>query len=217
MNLFGRRNKYDRKILLQDAHEAQRRGKHKKAIAKLRRVLTREPNNSEIHAMIAPSLAARGLEFNAWESYLRAARAMIRNGKKESAIKIFQNATQRMPRRYEAWTSKATLERRMGRKKDAIQTLGQALPHFRRRATRHPLISLLRLRLQINPMDRETTLELSSLLSKTGQKEEAKMRLAKLAESSNGRLLRQVRRNQWSIEPSLVHSWLWLRSCVAST
>jgi thioredoxin-like negative regulator of GroEL len=122
-----------------------------------------------------------------------------------------------MPRHYEAWSAKANLERSMGRKNDAIRTLTEALPHFRRRATRYPLISLLRRQLKINPEDRDTILELASLLSKTGQKDEAKLRLAKLAEASNGRLLREVRRSQWNIEPNLTHSWLWLRSCVASS
>jgi tetratricopeptide (TPR) repeat protein len=216
MNLFGRRNNYDRKILLHEAREAQCRGRHKKAITQLRRILAREPNNAEIHALIAPSLAECGLKFNAWESYVYTAKVMVRDSKKQSAINVYQDATRRMPRHYEAWTSKANLERSMGRKNDAIRTLGQAIPHFRRRATRHPLISLLRLQLQINPEDGDTILELAFLLSKTGQKEEAKMRLAKLAEASRGRLLREVRRSQWSIEPSLVHSWLWLRSCIAS-
>jgi tetratricopeptide (TPR) repeat protein len=216
MNLFGRRNKYDRKILLDEAREAQRNGRHKKAIAKLRRILVREPNNMEIHALIAPSLAECGLTFNAWESYLCTAKALIRDDKKDLAIHIFQDAVRRMPRHYEAWVSKANLERSMGLKKDAMRTLARALPNFRRRATRHPLISMLRLQLQINPEDRETILDLASVLSKAGQTHEAKVRLARLAEDSDGRLLRQVRRSLWSIEPSFTHSWLWLRSIMVN-
>lgn len=215
MNLFGRRKYYDRKILLQEAREAQGRGKHKKAIARLRRILTYEPNNAEIHALIAPSLAERGLEFNAWESYVCTANALMREDKKEPAIKVYEDATLRMPQHYEAWVCKANLERSMGRKSDALRTLARALPHFRRRATRYPLISLLRRQLKLAPADRDTILELAALLSKTGQREEAKLRLANLAESSRGSLLREVRRSQWSIEPSLTHSWLWLCSCMA--
>ncbi len=217
MSLFGRRNKYDRKKLLQEAREAQHKGKHKKAITQLRRILTREPNNTEIHSLIAPSLAQSGLAFNAWESYVCTAKVLLRDDKKQAAINVFQDATRRMPLHYEAWTAKADLERSMGRKNDAIRTLGQALPHFRRRATRYPLISLLRRQLKIDPEDRNTILELASLLSKTGQMDEAKMRLAKLAEASNGRLLREVRRSQWNIDPSLTHSWLWLCACMASS
>ena len=66
MSLFRRRNDYHRDRLIREAREFQRRKKHKKALALLRRVMVVEPNNVEIHALIAPSLADRGLEFSAW-------------------------------------------------------------------------------------------------------------------------------------------------------
>jgi thioredoxin-like negative regulator of GroEL len=217
MGLLGRRKIYDRKVLLTEARDAQRRGKHKKAVALLRRILCVEPNNAEIHAMIAPSLAERRLRFDAWQSYTYTAQVLIRDGKKQAALSVYADASKRMPGEFEVWIAKSELELSMGGRAEASRTLGSALPHFRKRATRYPLIALLRRRLTIDPEDMETTLELASNLSRTGQKDEAKMHLSKLAEASVGRLLRQVRRSQWSIEPSLAHSWLWLRSCVASS
>lgn len=217
MSLFGRRNEYDRGRLVREALEYQRRGKHKKALARFRRVIVAEPNNVEVHAQIAPSLCECGLEFSAWGSYTTVASALLKNDKKQAALDFYRDATERMPRHYEAWTARATLERRMERTADAKRTLEAALPHFRRHATRYQLISLLRALLKLNPSDRSTTLELSRVLSKTGQREEALALLAKLATSARGPLLRLVRRTQWNVTPSLAHSWLWLRSCLATS
>ena len=216
MSLFGRRNDYDRDRLVRDAREYQLQGKHKKALARLRRVLVVEPNNVEVHAQIAPSLCECGLEFSAWESYATVASALLKNDKKQAALDFYRDATQRMPRHYEAWTSRAALERRMERADDARRTLESALPHFRRRATRHPLISLLRALLRLNPSDRSATLELACTLAKTGQREEALVLLAVLACNAHGPFLRRVRRTQWNVTPSVIHSWLWLRACLTN-
>jgi tetratricopeptide (TPR) repeat protein len=214
MSLFGRRKDYDRDRLVREAGELQRRGKHRRVLILLRRILVVEPNNIEVHAQIAPSLANRGLEFSAWESYARAAAALLREDKKQAALEVYRDATRRMPRHYEAWTSRAALERRMVRADEARHTLESALPHFRRRSTRYRLISLLRGLARLDPSNRSATLELAYVLSKTGQQEEALMLLAKLAQTAHGPFLRKVRRTQWSVTPSLAHSWLLLRSCV---
>jgi tetratricopeptide (TPR) repeat protein len=217
MGLFGRRKDYDRKRLLRAAREAQRRGRHRNAITHYRRVLIVEPNNDSIHALIAPSLAECGLRFSAWESYSRSATAMLRDGKKQHALDCYCDATLRMPRHYEAWCARIAVECSMARRADAKRSLEDALPHFRRRATRHPLISLLRRRLALDLGDTATTLELAFTLAKTGQKDEAMSLLRQLAQSSNGPVLRSIRRTQWNIAPNLTHSWLWLRSCMASS
>ncbi len=215
MGFFRRRRGYDRKFLLTEACDLQRRNKHKRAVILLRKILTAEPNNVEIHALIAPSLAELGLEFCAWTSYEHVTAALLRDGKKSSALDYYCDATTRMPRHLEAWVSRVALTRSMGRNDDAKQILESALPHFRRRATRHPLILLLRSLLDIEPGNKDAALELAYQLSKTSQKYEALALLSKLADASSGNFLRNVRRTQWRIEPSLVHSWLWFRSCIA--
>ncbi len=216
MSLFGRHRSYDRERLLREAREVQRQGKHKKTVRLLREILIVEPDNPEIHALIAPSLAERRLEFCAWDSYGRAAAALLRDGNEQQALDHYRDATRRMPRHYEAWASRIALERSMGRSADAKSTLKSALSHFRRRATRYALISQLRLLLELDPAERRSTLEPAFVLSRTGQKREALMLLLKLGEASEGRFLRQLRRVQWNIEPSLLNSWLWLRSRIAS-
>jgi tetratricopeptide (TPR) repeat protein len=215
MSLFRRRSGYDRKHLLRQAREMQRRGRHKKAVALLRQILIVEPNNSQIHAMIAPSLASHRLEFSAWVSYSGAATEWLRDGKKQLALDCYLDATQRMPRHYQAWTERIAVQLSMGRRDEAKASLEAALAHFRRRATRHPLISLLRRLLELDPGNRTASLELAYVLSKTGQKQEALILLTKLAEASTGPLLRQVRRLQWNVSPSLMHSWRWLCACMA--
>jgi hypothetical protein len=137
----------------------------------------------------------------------------LREDKKQPALDFYVDATKRMPRHYEAWASRAALERRMERVDESKRTLQAALPYFRRRGTRYQLISLLRAVLRLSPADRGRTLELAYVLSKTGQQEEALMLLAKLAQKAHGPFLRKVRRRQWNITPSLAHSWLWLSSC----
>lgn len=217
MSLLGRRRGYDRKLLLHEAREAGRMERHKRAITLFRRILIVEPDNGAIHRLIAPSLAERGLEFSAWASYEQGATALARDGNKQLALDCYCDATQRMPRHYQAWTSRVAMECSMGRKDDAKRSLECALPHFRRRATRHPLISLLRQLLALDPSDTMVTLELAFVLAKSGQKDEALILLRKLATASDGPLLRRVRRTQWNITPSLTHSWLWLRSCMVSS
>ncbi len=216
MGLFGRRDDYDRTRLLRDAREAQRRGKHKKALGHLRRILVVEPNSVELHALIASSLAECGFEFNAWESYERAAIACLRDGRKQLALDLYADASKRMPRHYGAWKARADLERRLGRSADAKQTLEAAVVHFRTRAARYPLISLLRQLLEIDPDSVDAKLELAFMLARTGQKQEALLLLAKLAEATDSSSLRRVRRSQWRIEPSILHSWRWLRAAVSS-
>ena len=170
MGLFGRRRGYDRKLILSEAREFQSRGKHKGAVNLLRQILAVEPNNVEIHALIAPSLAEIGLEFCAWTSYGHVAAVLLRDGKKKLALGYYRDATKRMPQHHEAWMARVALTRSMGRKDDAKQILERALPHFRRRASRHYLIAQLRCLLEIVPGDKRAILELSYVLSKTGQK-----------------------------------------------
>lgn len=215
MSLFRRHDDYDRTRLLREARDAQRRGRHRNAIRHLRRILVVEPNSVEIHGSIAPSLAVRGLEFCAWESYQRAASACFRDGKKQLALDLYRDATRRMPRHFEAWQARAALERRMGRDAQAKRSLERALKRFRRRSSRDPRIALLRQIIELDPSDSDALVELAWVLSKTDQKQEALFILTRLAESPGSTGLRRVRRTQWRIEPSLVHSWLWLRAAIA--
>ena len=212
---FRRGSEYDRKTLLREAREAQKRGKHQKALRLLRRIQFVEPNNVELHALIAPTLARCGWEFCAWESYRVAAIALARGGKNQAALSLYCDATKRMPRNFDAWVTRAQLERSMSHPDRARLTLIEARRQFRGRRSRPQAVSILRRILEITPGDDETTLDLAALLSRMGRKDEALLLLDRLAESCHGPLLRRVRHTQWSVTPSLAHTWFWLRASTA--
>jgi tetratricopeptide (TPR) repeat protein len=209
---FRRGSEYDRKTLLREAREAQKRGRHKKALRLLRRIQFVEPNNVELHALIAPTLARCGWEFCAWESYRIAALALARGGEKQAALSLYRDATKRLPRNFDAWVARAQLERSMSNPDQARLTLIEARRRFRGRRNRPQAVSLLRRILEITPGDDETTLDLAALLARMRRKDEALLLLGRLAESCDGTLLRRVRHTQWSVTPSLAHTWFWLRA-----
>ncbi len=212
MGWFGKSDVYDRRRILREARDAQRRGRHKRAAELLRRILVVEPECAEIHALLAPSLAARKQTFDAWDSYQRAARAFMNDGRKQQALDLFRDATEKLPRHYASWNARASLERSMGRTSEAKRTFETALPFFRSRKQRPERIALLRQLMSVSPDAADTQLSLAAALAKAGRKHEALHLLTELAKSVEPDALRRIRRCQWEIEPSLTHSWLWLRS-----
>jgi len=61
----------------------------------------------------------------------------------------------------------------------------------------------------------DIVLDLVRLLRRSGQSPEAQWILGQLADRTEGRDLRIVRGAQWRIEPSLKHSWYWIRAALA--
>ena len=119
MGLFSRRDQYDRTRLLREARKELRKAKFKRALPPLRSIMAREPDNPELHALIAPALAARRHGFEAWESYQTAIRALYKHGKKEAALELHTDATRRLPHIIETWVRRAELERELNRRDDA--------------------------------------------------------------------------------------------------
>ncbi len=215
MGWFRNRDVYDRRRILREAREAQRRKRHKQAVTLLRRILVVEPQSPEIHGLIAPSLAARKQTFDAWESYTHAAKSWMRDGRKQQAVDLYRDATQRLPQHFPAWKTLAALERSLGKPDAARQTLEAALVHFRGRSRRPERIALLRRLVELAPKAGEAQLLLAVALAKAGRKHEALHLLAELSKRVEPEGLRRIRRCQWEIEPSLTHSWLWLRASLA--
>ena len=77
MGIFSNTPDYDRTRILEAASRACDRARHRKASALYRRVLSVEPNNMELHARLAPLLAATGRRFDAWTSFEASGRAAI--------------------------------------------------------------------------------------------------------------------------------------------
>jgi thioredoxin-like negative regulator of GroEL len=212
MGLFGRGTQYDRTLFLRQAREELRNGKFKRALPLLRQIMAREPNNPELHALIAPALASRGHDFEAWESYQTAAGALYKHGNKAAALELHTDATRRLPFIFDTWVCRAELERELSKKDAAIKTLLAGRKRFAKKRFRSQAISFLRRALEINPKAHAVILDLAGLLARSGQKDEALFHLESLAKESRGDSLKAVCKAQWAVLPSLANTWRWMRA-----
>jgi tetratricopeptide (TPR) repeat protein len=216
LGLIRRRLDYDRKWLLAQAEKARIRGRRRRAISFYRRVLAAEPHDPALHARIAPLLAATGKCFDAWQSYRQAARVHLKNKGREEALALYREATSTLPMRIEAWQWVAKLELKRGRRDSALSALLEGRSKFRSRRWRSEAIVLLREARGIDAWRIDVVLDLTRQLRRSRQIPEAQWILGQLAERTIGRELRIVRGALWRIEPSLKHSWHWIRAAFAA-
>ena len=216
MALIRRRLDYDRKWLLAEAEKARVRGRRRRAISFYRRILAAEPHDPNLHARVAPLLAATGKRFDAWQSYRQAATTHLKNKSREEALALYREATKVLPMQIEAWRWLAKLELKRERSEAAISALLEGRSKFRSRRRRPEAIALLREARRINAWRIDIVLDLARLLRRSRQSPEAQWILGQLAERLSGRDLRIVRGALWRIEPSLKHSWYWLRAAFAA-
>lgn len=216
MGLIRRRLDYDRKWLFAEAEKARGRGRKRRAVSFYRRILAAEPHDPHLHARVAPLLAATGQRFDAWQSYRQAAHAHLKNNSWDEALALYRDATQTLPMQIEAWQSVGKLELKRERREAAISALLEGRAKFRSRRRRPEAIALLREARSIDAWRVDVVLDLARLLRRSGQSPEAQWILGQLAERMSGRDLRIVRGAQWRIEPSLKHSWNWLRAAFAA-
>ena len=183
-----------------------------RAIELYRWVLSVEPQNTVLHAKLAPLLAEAGESFDAWVSFRTAARACLREGLADKALAIYQEAALYVPQEHQAWQAVAQLQRKSGRNREALETLLEGSRRFRTRWLRPYAIYLLRRAREIDPWDFESVLELAGLLSASGQRHEARLLLDELTERAAGHRLRDVRAAQLRLDPGLRSAWSWLRA-----
>ena len=216
MGLIRRHLDYDRKWLLAEAEKARIRGRRKRAISFYRRILAAEPHEPNLHARVAPLLAATGKHFDAWRSYRQAAKAHLRNQSVDEALALYREAAKLLPMQIEAWQWVAKLELKRERSEAAIAALLEGRKKFRSRRRRPEAIALLREARSIAAWRVDIALDLARLLRRSRQSHEAIWILGQLAETASGRDLRLLRGALWRIEPSLKHSWNWLRAAFAA-
>jgi len=216
LGLIRSRLDYDRKWLLAEAEKARTRGRRRRAISLYRRILAAEPHDPHLHARIAPLLAAAGKRFDAWQSYRRAAQAHLKNKFREEALALYREAAKMLPTQIEAWQWVAKLELRNQKSEAAVGALLEGRAKFRSKRRRPEAIALLRQARSIDAWRVDIVLDLARLLRRSRQSPEAQWILGQLAERVSGRDLRIVRGAQWRIEPSLKHSWNWLRAAFAA-
>jgi len=215
-SLFGGRPQYDRKRLLDAAAVARRKGRVRRAVRLYRQVLAAEPQNAELHARLAPLLAARGQHFDAWRSYQRALGHLATIQKIEPAVVLAREATGALPRCVEAWETLARLERDRDNPKAALEALMAGRRALRGRRYRPQAIALLRRARELDPGNEDIAIDLARLLHRNDQKDEALLLLDKLFERSDARGRRRARGAQWRIETSLLHTWRYLQALIAS-
>jgi len=214
--LFHRKVAYDRTRILVAADRARSKGRRRRAIALYRRVLMVEPGDPDLHARIAPLLARTGQRFDAWTSFRTAASAYLRARHMEQVFSVYKEATRCLPLQIETWRHVAKLQRKIGRNRQAMDTLLEGRRHFRGRRRRAEAIYLLRRVRDIDPWHLDSVIDLARLLARSRQQNEAEALLLQLAARSEGRELRRVRATLWWIAPTLQNSWLWLRAAFAS-
>lgn len=214
MGVFSNEPDYDRARILEAASRARVRKRYRKAASLYRRVLAVEPNNPELHARLAPMLAAIGHPFDAWTSFDACGRAALAEKKFGQAAKVYREAARCLPREFRAWEKLARIERRRTREKKAVEALLEGRQHFRRRSHRPQAIALLRHALELSEWNLEIVLDLSRLLARTGQESEAQLLLEQLGQRCGGANLRRVRWAQWKISPTLFNTWRWFRAAL---
>jgi tetratricopeptide (TPR) repeat protein len=215
--LFSSTTPYDRNRILAAAGRASARGRRRRAIALYRRLLSVETNNAEIHRRLAPLLARSGQHFDAWQSFRVAACDLIRQKRAEQALASYREAARCLPQKVEAWQATSTLERQLGRKQDAFQTLLEGRRAFKGRRQRAEAIAMLRAAREIEPWNPDVVRDLARLLARSDQAPEALAMLDQLAQASAGRELRRLRGAQWRIARTLSHTWLWLQAALTAS
>ncbi len=212
MSIFGRKLAYDRRRILADAARAKSRNKRSRAIALYRWVLAVEPANPDIHAQLAPLLAASGQDYDAWCSFRIAAAAQPTRA---GGIAAYREATQFLPREIQAWQRLAQLLVKGNNKAAAVDALLEGSRQFDVAALRPRAISLLRSARTVEPWHFECVFELARHLARLDQHAEAAMLLEGLIERcDNSRSLRRIRGAQLRMDCSPVAVWRWLRAAL---
>jgi tetratricopeptide (TPR) repeat protein len=212
MPLFGARRVYDRRRVLEEAARASSRNERQRAIALYRWVLAVEPNNPELHTRLAPLLVDTGQRFDAWHCYHTMARAALREGRKDKALAIYRDATNRLPRELQAWEGLAHLLAKEDDQEEAIRSLIEGSRRFGKAVHRPKAIHLLRRARSIDPWHFEAVFELARQLARSHQRNEARLLFDGLAQRTTGERLRRVCAAQLRMDRTLIAAWRWIRS-----
>lgn len=202
------------KATLAEAHRAKLQGRYGRAVALYEFAQTLTRDHSMIACRLAPLLAHEGRHFESWRQFQRAGRALMRQDHPEWALSIYREATRMLPLEFDAWRICASIERRLGRLDQALETLLEGRRRFRSALHRDQAIALLGLARKLDPWDPDIVIDLAAQLNQAGQIKRARQLLEELIERSPepdlSRVLAARSRMTWS--PG--HVWRWLESFV---
>lgn len=200
-----------RRALFSQANHARSKGRAQRAIALFRELLCDEPDDLDVILRLAPLLAREGEHFEAWALYRQACKALLAAGRNEACLAAFREANRVLPFEFEAWRLTAELERKLGREREAFETLLEGRRQFRTRFVRAQAIALLKLARQIHAWDHVVVVDLAHLLLQNGQRAEALRLLdGALAHAAPGQRA-EVRLAQLQATHSARHLLLWLK------
>jgi len=200
-----------RRSLFSEANRARSKGKPLRAIALYRDLLCDDPDDLDVILRLAPLLAREGEHFEAWALYRQACKALLAAGRHEACLAAFREANRVLPYEFEAWRLTAELERKLGRPREAFETLLEGRRQFRTRFVRAQAVGLLRLAREIHPWDHAVVIDLAHLYIQTGQLAEALKLLDGALVHAAPHELAEVRLTQFQATRSLRHLGLWLR------
>jgi len=209
---LSRRIPYDRKRMLERASVLESGWRWRKALALYRQILAAEPGCVEIHARAAPLLARSRRTFESWESFQIAIAALRESGDVVKERKTLRAAVRALPTCVEACRALACIERARDRSAAALRTLHRGSARLSRRGKRGEAIVLLRDAREIELWNPDVVLALCRLLKRDGQCAEALYLLDQLEERVTDEDRCAVRFLEWRIEPSLRHTWRWIRA-----
>ncbi|MGQ0503957.1 MAG: tetratricopeptide repeat protein [Myxococcaceae bacterium] len=211
--MFFSKKPYDRSHVLAAAEKARGKGKKNKAINEYRKILAQDPNDAAIHGKIAPLLAQTEQLTDAWKSFVIAAQAHIDKGFVEKGIAVYHQAAVYFPRSSELWENIAKLHFKLGHKADSVKTLVKGQRFFQRFKQDWPqAIRLLRQAVSLDPINVPATVELSSLLRKSGEKKEALALIDELLPKVGGAGKKQLLAARFRTAPGFSAFWRWLRA-----
>jgi len=201
-----------RKALLAQAHRGAMGRDERRAVALYRRLLMEDPADIQVSLRLAPLLAKRGEEFEAWRLFGDAGRRLLRARRNEQALAVFREACRYLPHQFDAWRIRAEIELKLGWEDTALETLLEGRQRFRSAHCRAQAIALLCMARSVEPWEPGMLLDLARLYTQNEQTEQGLDLLLALSIRTHGSMKRRVRGAQLRITYSPRNLWLWLKA-----
>ena len=153
--------------LMAKASRARARGRKKKAIAIYKKLLAGTPDDVDVHAKLAPLLAARKQRKEAAKSFKLAAESYVSKGFDVKAIAVYKQAVRYFPTETGLWLNIAKLHVGRHNKAEAVTALLNGSTHFRKPPLRPKESKLLKAVLSISPWHPYATIALAKNMIKS--------------------------------------------------
>jgi len=210
---FARKpEEYNRTRALELASKARGKGDAKKAILEYQKILSHEPDNTEVHMRVAPLFAERGEFEPALHSFRASAEGFIKKGFVDKAIAVYTQAAGFMPRVVPVWKEISRLQLLQKRRAEAIRVLLQGRAHFKARRDLPLAAELLQSVRQIESFHLDASLDLARIHRTLGDRAKARELLDALVPQVPPSELRRVRWSLFRLSPTPAAAWRWLRA-----